>query len=83
MILDTSKTGARIRLEEAADLPAQFYLINARAGRGYRALRAWQTNNEAGVHFEASFALDSSLPQELAHLYQYWLDCAANESDII
>lgn len=78
MLLDTSATGARIQTEPGTAVPASFYLINVRARMGHLVTKVWQTGDAVGIRFETNFAVDEALPQDLFHLYQYWLESAAN-----
>lgn len=48
-ITDLSKGGARLLLDADSVLPGLFFLVDASAGKKYRARLAWQRGREAGV----------------------------------
>lgn len=75
-ILDTSASGARVRLGHRGALPPSFYLLNVRDRSVHEAATAWVKAEHAGLRFNISYPLDSELPAKLDFVRKHWIECA-------
>jgi hypothetical protein len=54
-VVDVSQTGARLALDQAADLPADFVLALSQRGKPIRHCRVvWTAENQMGVEFQGA-----------------------------
>jgi hypothetical protein len=82
VIRDRSPDGARLRILFDHGIPAQFHLIDLRAGRAHLARVAWAERPWMGVRFEQTWELQSACPPDLAHLRRLWLECGARVTEV-
>lgn len=75
-VLDTSHSGARIRLNRKCALPSQLYLLNVRNRSVHPATVVWENGEHAGLQFSDSYMLGSELPTELDFVRTHWIECA-------
>ncbi len=75
-VLDTSASGAHLRLGRRSALPPEFYLLNVRDRTVHRVTVAWEKGEHIGLRFSESHVLDSELPHDLDFVRKHWLECA-------
>lgn len=75
-ILDTSASGAQIRIGANRTIPPDALLINVRDRTAHDFTVVWQRDGRAGLRYEKTYPLSSNMPQELGFLRKHWLDCA-------
>ncbi len=75
-ILDTSISGAHIRLRRKAQMPDNSYLLNVRDRTVHRANVVWEKGEHLGLRFTETHILGSELPHDLDFMRKHWLECA-------
>jgi hypothetical protein len=75
-ILDTSASGAQIRVGQGRIIPDNARLVNVRARTAHDFVVVWQREGRIGLKFLHTYPLSSNMPEHLGHLRKHWLDCA-------
>lgn len=75
-ILDTSASGAQIRIGQGRAIPPDAILVNVRDRTAHDFTVVWQRQGRAGLRYEKTYPLSSALPEHLGFLRKHWLDCA-------
>jgi hypothetical protein len=75
-ILDTSASGAQIRIGQGRVIPDNARLINVRDRTAHDFTVVWQRDGRAGLRFVHTYPLSSTMPEHLGYLRKHWLDCA-------
>jgi hypothetical protein len=75
-ILDTSASGAQIRIGQGRAIPENARLVNVRDRTAHDFTVVWQRDGRVGLRFERTYPLSSKMPEHLGYLRKHWLDCA-------
>jgi hypothetical protein len=75
-ILDTSASGAQIRIGQGRTIPDNARLINVRDRTAHDFTIVWQRDGRIGLRFVHTYPLSSNMPAQLGYLRKHWLDCA-------
>jgi PilZ domain len=76
-VRDLSEGGAKITLEKRQALPLDLHLIVVKYCVAYQARVVWMNFPARGLQFSRTFRLSTTLPSELKHLQQLWVDVCA------
>jgi hypothetical protein len=81
-IRDRSGDGARIRVLFQEHLPAEFHLIDVKAGVAQEAELIWSDGPLHGVRFRRTWDLKTPSDPAHARLRRLWLECAPRTSEL-
>ena len=74
IIIDLSKSGARIRIEEGAEIGGEVLLVHLREQVAFETRVAWRNGRDIGLEFIRKHDLSQATTAEMKRLRRYCLD---------